>query len=135
MAGDPSPGTFRGFPREAIQFYEGLALDNSKAFWQANKPRYDTFVRAPMVALLHATLLGMLAGVALSFILPRMVFDDGMTVGGALRALFLITPIFDGLRWIRAFPSRFKPRTKTNPFLADGTSPPRSLPPSRKPRS
>ena len=53
MAGDPSPGAFRGFPPEAIQFYEGLALDNSKAYWQANKPRYETFVRAPMVALLH----------------------------------------------------------------------------------
>ena len=53
VAGDPSPGAFRGFPREAIQFYEGLALDNSKAYWQANKPRYETSVRAPMVALLH----------------------------------------------------------------------------------
>jgi len=52
VADAPSPVTFRGFPSEAIQFYEGLALDNSKTYWQANKQRYETFVRAPMVALL-----------------------------------------------------------------------------------
>src|SRR6188768_2891052 len=43
--------TFTGFPAEAFDFYERLEADNSKAFWQANKPTFDTAVQAPMVAL------------------------------------------------------------------------------------
>ncbi len=42
---------FTGFPAEAIEFYEQLGADNSRAFWQANKPRYDEYVKQPMVAL------------------------------------------------------------------------------------
>ena len=42
---------FTGFPPEATEFYEELAADNSKAFWQANKGRYDEYVKQPMVAL------------------------------------------------------------------------------------
>jgi hypothetical protein len=29
--------TFRGWPAEAIEFYEGLEADNSKTYWQENK--------------------------------------------------------------------------------------------------
>jgi len=43
---------FRGWPVEALEFYEGLEADNSKAYWQAHKDRYETQVRAPMEALL-----------------------------------------------------------------------------------
>lgn len=43
---------FRGWPVEAIEFYEGLEADNSKAYWQAHKAVYDRCVKAPMVALL-----------------------------------------------------------------------------------
>ena len=42
---------FRGFPVEALEFYEQLEADNSKAFWQANKHRYDELVKQPMVEL------------------------------------------------------------------------------------
>jgi uncharacterized protein (TIGR02453 family) len=42
---------FTGFPPEALTFYEQLALDNSKAFWTANKATYDETVRGPMQAL------------------------------------------------------------------------------------
>ncbi len=42
---------FTGFPPEATEFYEELAADNSKAFWQANRSRYDEYVKQPMVAL------------------------------------------------------------------------------------
>jgi uncharacterized protein (TIGR02453 family) len=44
--------TFRGWPDEAIDFYDGLDEDNSKAYWTAHKAQYDEFVRAPMDALL-----------------------------------------------------------------------------------
>ena len=44
--------TFRGWPVEALEFFEGLEADNSKAYWQANKTVYETVVRAPMEELI-----------------------------------------------------------------------------------
>ena len=44
--------TFPGFPEAALDFYEGLVADNSKAYWTDHKAVYDTAVRAPMQALL-----------------------------------------------------------------------------------
>ncbi|HEV3226212.1 MAG TPA: DUF2461 domain-containing protein [Acidimicrobiales bacterium] len=44
---------FRGWPAEAVEFFEGLETDNSKAYWQANKSVYDLAVRAPMEELLR----------------------------------------------------------------------------------
>jgi uncharacterized protein (TIGR02453 family) len=43
---------FRGWPAEALDFYEGLEADNSKTYWTAHKAVYDEKVYAPMVALL-----------------------------------------------------------------------------------
>jgi uncharacterized protein (TIGR02453 family) len=43
--------TFRGWPPEAIAFYEGLEADNSKAYWTAHKAVYEECVRAPFEAL------------------------------------------------------------------------------------
>jgi uncharacterized protein (TIGR02453 family) len=43
---------FTGFPAEAIHFYEGLAADNSRTYWLANKSVYEQSVRGPMLALL-----------------------------------------------------------------------------------
>jgi uncharacterized protein (TIGR02453 family) len=43
---------FRGWPVEAIEFFEGLEADNSKSYWERNKSVYETTVRAPMEALL-----------------------------------------------------------------------------------
>jgi uncharacterized protein (TIGR02453 family) len=43
---------FRGWPAEALEFYEGLEADNSKAYWTARKDTYDRDVRGPMEALL-----------------------------------------------------------------------------------
>ncbi len=45
--------TFRGWPAEALEFFEGLEADNSKAYWQRNKDVYETRVRAPMEELLE----------------------------------------------------------------------------------
>jgi uncharacterized protein (TIGR02453 family) len=42
---------FRGWPPEAITFYEGLEADNSKAYWTAHKATYEECVRAPFLAL------------------------------------------------------------------------------------
>ncbi|HWC39197.1 MAG TPA: DUF2461 domain-containing protein [Acidimicrobiales bacterium] len=43
---------FKGWPAEAIEFYEGLEADNSKSYWQAHKPEYDELVLRPMQQLL-----------------------------------------------------------------------------------
>jgi uncharacterized protein (TIGR02453 family) len=44
--------TFRGWPVEALEFYDELEADNSKAFWLRNKQVYERLVRAPMEELL-----------------------------------------------------------------------------------
>jgi uncharacterized protein (TIGR02453 family) len=43
---------FRGWPAEAIEFYEGLEADNSRTYWQENKAVYEKVVRGPMDELL-----------------------------------------------------------------------------------
>ena len=42
---------FRGFPPEALTFYEGLEADNSKTYWTAQKDVYERAVKEPMEAL------------------------------------------------------------------------------------
>lgn len=43
---------FDGFPERALDFYEGLAADDTKAYWSDHKTIYERDVRAPMAALL-----------------------------------------------------------------------------------
>jgi uncharacterized protein (TIGR02453 family) len=47
-------GKFRGWPPDAFAFYEGLEADNSRTYWQANKPVYDESVKEPFLALSDA---------------------------------------------------------------------------------
>jgi uncharacterized protein (TIGR02453 family) len=42
---------FRGWPDAALDFYERLEADNTKAFWTAHKDVYEDQVRAPFEAL------------------------------------------------------------------------------------
>jgi uncharacterized protein (TIGR02453 family) len=44
--------TFRGWPVEAVEFYEGLEADNTKTYWHEHKAEYEQLVKAPMEALL-----------------------------------------------------------------------------------
>ena len=44
--------TFRGWPAEALEFFDGLEAENSKAYWERNKGTYQAIVRAPMEELL-----------------------------------------------------------------------------------
>jgi uncharacterized protein (TIGR02453 family) len=44
--------TFKGWPAEAIEFYDGLEVDNSRSYWLANKNVYDSAVKGPMDELL-----------------------------------------------------------------------------------
>ncbi|MEU9132406.1 DUF2461 domain-containing protein [Kitasatospora sp. NPDC048540] len=45
--------TFEGWQDEALEFYERLEADNSKAYWSAHKERYERAVREPMAELLE----------------------------------------------------------------------------------
>jgi uncharacterized protein (TIGR02453 family) len=44
---------FRGWPAEALEFFEGLEADNSKSYWQEHRDTYDGSVRGPMEELLE----------------------------------------------------------------------------------
>ena len=48
---------FSGWPTEAVEFFQGLRADNTKAYWTAHKAVYEASVREPM-----AELLGELSG-------------------------------------------------------------------------
>ncbi len=44
--------TFSGWPIEAVEFYEGLEVDNSKRYWEKHKKVYEVAVKEPMEQLL-----------------------------------------------------------------------------------
>jgi len=44
--------TFRGWPAEAIEFFEGLEADNTRAYWSDHKSVYEEAVQRPMRELL-----------------------------------------------------------------------------------
>ena len=46
--------TFSGFGEHAVEFFDELAVDNSKHYWEAHKDIYASDVRAPMEALVGA---------------------------------------------------------------------------------
>jgi uncharacterized protein (TIGR02453 family) len=43
---------FKGWPVDGVEFFEGLADDNTKTYWQAHKSTYDECVKQPMEELL-----------------------------------------------------------------------------------
>src|ERR1700736_2813670 len=43
---------FTGWPDEALEYFEGLEADNSKAYWQDHRDVYDRSVRGPMERLI-----------------------------------------------------------------------------------
>jgi len=47
------PVAFRGWPAEAIEFFEGLEADNSKGYWQDHLGTYERAVKGPTEELLR----------------------------------------------------------------------------------
>jgi uncharacterized protein (TIGR02453 family) len=47
-----SEATFDGFRDDTLAFYDGLAADNTRAYWQDHREVFERSVRAPMIALL-----------------------------------------------------------------------------------
>jgi uncharacterized protein (TIGR02453 family) len=46
--------SFRGFPREAFAWFEGLEADNSRSYFTAHRDTYERAVRDPLEELLEA---------------------------------------------------------------------------------
>ncbi|NLE81202.1 MAG: DUF2461 domain-containing protein [Rhodococcus sp.] len=46
--------SFQGFPEAALDFYDDLEMDNTKAFWEAHKEAYRTAIAGPMRELTDA---------------------------------------------------------------------------------
>jgi uncharacterized protein (TIGR02453 family) len=44
---------FSGWPEDALDFYDGLAADNSKAYWTSHRQVYEEQVLGPMTELLE----------------------------------------------------------------------------------
>jgi uncharacterized protein (TIGR02453 family) len=42
---------FSGWPEEALDFYDGLAVDNSKSYWTEHKAVYEDMILRPMTEL------------------------------------------------------------------------------------
>jgi uncharacterized protein (TIGR02453 family) len=45
--------SFSGWPEEALEFYEGLAADNTKTYWTKHREIYDAKVLRPMTELIE----------------------------------------------------------------------------------
>ena len=45
--------SFSGWPEEALEFYEGVAADNTKTYWTRHKEIYDAKVLRPMTELIE----------------------------------------------------------------------------------
>lgn len=43
--------SFQGWPEAALDFFDGLEEDNSKAYWTAHRPEYEDVVLGPMTEL------------------------------------------------------------------------------------
>lgn len=48
----PAPGGVLGIPVDALDFFDDLAVENTRTWWQANRERWERSVRGPMEALL-----------------------------------------------------------------------------------
>lgn len=46
--------SFTGFPSAALDFFDDLEVENTKAFWEANRATYESAIKAPMLALTEA---------------------------------------------------------------------------------
>jgi len=49
----PEVKPFRGWAAKAVDFFEGIELDNSKAYWASHKGVYESDVLGPMESLLE----------------------------------------------------------------------------------
>ena len=50
----PPEQGFAGYPREALAFLANLAVNNDKAWFEANRPTYEAAIKAPTAALVDA---------------------------------------------------------------------------------
>jgi uncharacterized protein (TIGR02453 family) len=72
---------FNGFPADAAAFLAELARNNNRAWFQANKDRYERAVRGPAIAFIEA-MAGPLERVS------RHIYADPSPAGGSLMRIY-----------------------------------------------
>jgi len=72
---------FDGFPADAVRFLAALARSNNRAWFQANKDRYEQSVRGPALAFIEA-MAGPLERVS------RHIYADPSPAGGSLMRIY-----------------------------------------------
>ena len=72
---------FNGFPADAVRFLAALARSNNRAWFQANKDRYEQSVRGPALAFIEA-MAGPLERVS------RHIYADPSPAGGSLMRIY-----------------------------------------------
>jgi uncharacterized protein (TIGR02453 family) len=72
---------FEGFPPETVKFLAQLARNNNRAWFAANKDRYERSVRGPAVAFIEA-MAGPLEKVS------RHIYADPSPIGGSLMRIY-----------------------------------------------
>ena len=72
---------FEGFPADAVKFLADLARNNNRAWFQANKGRYERSVRGPALAFIEA-MAGPLEKVS------RHIYADPSPAGGSLMRIY-----------------------------------------------
>lgn len=91
---------FAGFPPEALDFYEALEADNTKAFWTEHKDVYEQSVKAPLLALCER--LGPEFGTAKVFRPYRDVrFSKDKTPYKTAASALLTRPDGDGAQYLQ----------------------------------
>lgn len=82
MASSPGVAPFAGFPPEAIQFLRGLAANNHKTWFEANRATYLAAVQRPAVALVAAL------GEPLQQRFPEIRYDTRANGAGSLMRIY-----------------------------------------------
>ncbi len=72
---------FNGFPPDAVRFLAELARNNNRAWFQANKDRYEQSIRGPALAFIEA-MAGLLERVS------RHIYADPSPAGGSLMRIY-----------------------------------------------
>ncbi len=72
---------FEGFPRDAVKFLAQLARNNNRAWFQANKDRYERSVRGPAMAFIEAMARPLEK-------VSRHIYADPSPTGGSLMRIY-----------------------------------------------
>src|SRR5687768_6534350 len=77
----PAPAKFTGFPKVTIEFYKGVAKNNSREWFEKHRSEYMSDVIAPAQAFVNE------AGLKLQKISPGVQFSQDYTGKGSIKKI------------------------------------------------